>query len=474
MISSYLCSQMKRFNRPLAPLLPPAISLAAGIVAGTKLSVAWPWLAGAVVVALLAWRWPRVQSVCLWLCFLMLGMVIAPKEEEPAPDGIWLEAVVASVPTEKPKTMMAELLIAPKGERRRCYFSKDERSQRLSVGTNLLVRIHDGQFINYRDWQPGGEAFNKISSVQRLRLRALQWRGRAMNRLGLHPRSAGEERDAEAVLAAMVLGDKSALTRELRQSYAQTGASHILALSGLHLSIIYLLLTRLMQGRRRFWLSQVLTVLGIWAFALLTGLSVSVVRAAIMLTVYALFELGGRRHAPLGVLSFTAIVMMLADSRTVFDVGFQLSFMSMVSILLFVPLFERPLSDKWMARHRMVHWFISLLTVSVAAQLGTAPLVAYYFGQFPTWFLLTNIIVVPLAMLILYGAVIALLIPQAGGIIVFLAKLLNTAIDQLSQLPLATISGLRPSVLQVVMIYVVIAVFYQIGLLWNWRKTTQD
>ena len=461
MISSYLCSIMRPIRRPLAPLLPLAICLATGIAIGQWYPLPWTVLLPAVAVTLLTGRWPMVQSLGLWGCFLLLGMVVSPKElSERMPDGRWAEAVVMSEPVEKPKTMMADLLLPQTGERRRCYFWKDERSRQLNVGQNLLVRIHDGQFIHYADWQPGGEAFNKISSVQRLRLRALQWRKQAMNRLGLHPHSSGEKSDAEAVLAAMVLGDKSFLTRELRQSYAQTGASHILALSGLHLSIIYLLLTRLMQGRRRFWLSQVLIVLSIWGFALLTGLSVSVVRAATMLTIYALFELGGRRHAPLGVLSFTAIIMLLADSSALFDIGFQLSFMAMLGILLFCPLFEEWIPTKWLMEHPLVRWLYSLVSVSTAAQLGTAPLVAFHFGQFPTWFLLTNLVVIPFATAILYVAVFTFVFPALSSILLWLVSALNSSLRLLSHLPLSCISGLHPSFFQTAMAYVLVAVLY--------------
>ena len=454
---------MRPVRRPLAPLLPLAICLATGIAVGQWYPLPWTALLPVVAITLLTGRWPRVQSAGLWGCFLLLGMVVSPKDlSERVSDGCWAEAVVMSEPVEKPKTVMADLLLPQTGERRRCYFWKDEHSRQLVVGQNLLVRIHDGQFIHYSDWQPGGEAFNKISSVQRLRLRALQWRKRAMNRLGLHPHSSGEKSDAEAVLAAMVLGDKSFLTRELRQSYAQTGASHILALSGLHLSIIYLLLTRLMQGRRRFWLSQVLIVLSIWGFALLTGLSVSVVRAATMLTVYALFELGGRRHAPLGVLSFTAIVMLLTDSSALFDIGFQLSFMAMLGILLFCPLFEEWVPTKWLMEHPPVRWLYGLVSVSIAAQLGTAPLVAFHFGQFSTWFLLTNLVVIPFATAILYGAVLVLLVPTLSSILLQLVGTLNSTLEGFSRLPMATIGNLHPSVLQVMMLYVLVTVLYLI------------
>lgn len=395
---------MLHFPRLNAPLLPLAVCLAAGIAIGGSSIAGIPVVGifvGVVVLSLLVGRWPLIQSMGVWLCFLVLGMLIAPQEEERPHRYVHTETVVS----------------------------------------------------------PDDEGFNDLSHWQRLKVRALQWRGQLVTKF--HTLEGDEE--AEAVLAAMVLGDKSALTRELRTTYSVSGASHILALSGLHLSIIYLLLTRLTLGRRRFWLVQVLVILAIWAFALLTGLSTSIVRAAIMLTAYSLFSLGGRRHAPLGVLSFTAILMLLIDPHSLFDVGFQLSFMAMLGILLFDPLFENMVSVKWMMSHRPVKYLYELVGVSISAQLGTAPLVAFYFGRFSTWFLLTNLIVVPLATLILYAALTSFVIPALGSVALWLAGTMNAALGWVQALPLSSIEGLHPSLLQVAMIYVIIAVLYLIS-----------
>lgn len=377
-------------------------------------------------------------------------------EERRVADGQWTEAVVASVPADKPKTLQADLLLTETGERRRCYIWKDERSLQLRAGDNLMVRISDGVFVRYDGWQRGGNGWSNISHLQRLRIKALVVRSRLLQRL----QADDDDDEAQALIAAMVLGDKSALTPELRSRFNTTGAAHVLALSGLHLSIIYLLLTRLTRGRHRPWLSQGLIILAVWAYALLTGLPTSLIRAATMITVYGLFSLRGSRRAPLNVLCFTAIVMLLVDSSALFDVGFQLSFMAMLAILLFVPLMESRVPARWRMEHGMASWLVALATVSVAAQLGTAPLVAYYFGRFSPWFLVTNIIVIPLVTLILYSAIAALVFPPAATIAVSTAHLMNKALDTISTWPLASIEGLHPSVLQVAMWYVVVAAVY--------------
>ena len=152
--------------------------------------------------------------------------------------------------------------------------------------------------------------------------------------------------------------------------------------------------------------------------------------------------------------------MLLVDSSALFDIGFQLSFMSMLAILLFVPLMENRVSARWRMEHRIVSWLFTLAMISVAAQIGTAPLIAYYFGRLSPWFLVTNLVVVPLVTLILYSALTAFVFPPIATIAVGIAHLMNEALDAISTWPLASIEGLHPSVLQVAMCYVVVAAVY--------------
>ena len=442
-------------------MLPLTCCLIAGIVVGSHLPPTATWLWPLVLLAMVvaAWasdRWPLVQSIAIHVCFVVLGLTVAPHDKEQTSDRPGQEAVVASLPAERPKTLMVELLLPQTGEQRRCYFWKDEAARTLTIGDNLIVSIHDERFVWSGDWQRGGDGFNQLSRWQRVRLKALQWRGQLLASL----RQQGGDEAALAVLAAMTLGDKSGLSAEIRETYSISGASHVLALSGLHLSIIYLLLTLLTLGHRRFWLGQVLLVVAIWAFALLTGLSNSLVRAATMLTIYSLFALGGRRHAPLGVLSFTAMLMLLIDANALFDVGFQLSFMAMLGILLFVPLFNRFVSQQWLLRHRLAKWLYGLACVSVAAQLGTAPLVAYYFGRFSTWFLLTNFLVIPAATIILAGAIVVLVMPAASTALLWVVGMLNSTLQGITKMPLASIEGLHPTQLQVALLYVAVGILY--------------
>ena len=272
--------------------------------------------------------------------------------------------------------------------------------------------------------------------------------------------SSGLSGDQYAIVAAMALGDKSALTPELKDTYAKTGASHILALSGLHLGIIYALLSMLIVGRRWQMITQVAIILSIWAFVFLVGMSASVVRSAVMLTVYALLALGHRQKMSVNTLAFTALVLLMFNPLSLFDVGFQMSFIAVFSILVWMPLLMSVFPPDYLQTHRAVRWLWAMVAVSVAAQMGVAPLIAYYFGRFSTYFLLTNFIVVPTATLILWLAPVVLLIPSCAYLLLYIVSLLNIILTFLARLPLASIDNLHPTTLQVAMIYVIIASVY--------------
>jgi competence protein ComEC len=264
----------------------------------------------------------------------------------------------------------------------------------------------------------------------------------------------------------MTLGDKSALSSEVKDIYSITGASHVLALSGLHLGIIYMLLSILLAHRRRFWLSQVVIILSIWAFAVMTGLSTSIVRSATMISIYGLLSVAGRNKSSLNVLCFTAILMLLFSPTLLFEVGFQLSFMAVLSILLFMPLVERMVPSRYMIKYPLVRWLWSAIAVSMSAQIGVAPLIAYYFGRLSTYFLLTNLFVLPLATVILYGALLFLITSWSllGSALFTVVTLLNRGLSVVASLPLSSIDGLHPSVFQVCMMYTIIICIYIVWL----------
>ena len=297
---------------------------------------------------------------------------------------------------------------------------------------------------------------SSISRLDRSKTYFLEKRNELLERLSDH----GVDGSVYAVVAAMTLGDKSQLTNELRKTYAITGASHILALSGLHLGIIYTLLS-LLLSRRRWWIvSQVVIIVCIWLYVFLVGMTVSVVRSAVMITVYALLSLGYRDKMSVNTLAFAAIVMLLFNPLSLFDVGFQLSFLAVLAILLFYPLFEGVWPQPFLMDHRVFKWLWTMLSVSCAAQIGVAPLIVYYFGRFCCFFLLTNLLVVPAATLILYLSLVVLLIPSLAYLLIYMVDTLNHLLTWVATLPGVSIEGLHPTLLQVSMVYVIIMAVY--------------
>ena len=319
----------------------------------------------------------------------------------------------------------------------------------------LLCFLLMGMFLMQRQLSLPDDSQN-ISRIERSKQFFLSQRTKLLDRFANH----GVDGDAYAVVAAMSLGDKSALTRDLKETYSISGASHVLALSGLHLGIIYMLLSAFLPRRRWPALSQLLIILFIWAFVFLVGMSVSVVRSAIMLTVYGLLSIGNRDKMSVNALAFTAIVMLMWSPAWLFDVGFQMSFMAVFAILLFVPLFEDVFSAKYLMEHRWIKRIWGLVVVSCSAQLGVAPLIAFYFGRFSTYFLLTNFIVIPAAMVILWLSIVVLLFPSLAYILLYIVQLLNAVLFRITAIPGASIDNLHPSILQVSLIYVLIFCCY--------------
>lgn len=467
-----------------APLLRLAVCLMAGIVIGNDVEAGhWllPVLAGAVVLALLLWKKALLQSVAIAVCFVLLGWLLTARQKESLrvqwpEEEVKYEAVVLSEPQEKPKTMAVDIMLVKSGQKLKGYFYKDERSRGLRIGDGLSIqsRIRENSnwhrgafdyrryleihgftgstFVSSWKWQKVRVSLEGLSRLERTKLYFLRLRTRLLKRLAVDESSG----DQYAVVAAMALGDKSALTKELKEVYAVTGASHVLALSGLHLGIIYTLLSLLIIGRRWQMVSQMLIVLCIWAFVFLVGMSTSVVRSATMLTVYALLSLGYRDKMTVNTLAFTAIVMLMVHPLSLYDVGFQMSFMAVLAILVFMPLLEGLFPTEYLLTHQSVRWLWSMVAVSVSAQIGVAPLIAYYFGRFSTFFLLTNFIVIPAATLILWLSPVVLLSPSLAYLLLYIVKCLNTVLGQMAAWPGASIEALHPTVLQTVMIYVVI------------------
>ena len=220
-----------------------------------------------------------------------------------------------------------------------------------------------------------------------------------------------------AIAAAMSLGDKRSLDAAQRQSFSATGVSHVLALSGLHLGILFslysLLFVNRLRSRRGRVFASLLGVALLWGFALLVGFPLSLVRATVMFTLWQLSVVLYSERSSLNNLALAALLILLFSPASLFDIGFQLSFTSVFFILLLTPHIPRP---RWLRRSRLLALLYGWLTVSIVAQIGTGPLVAYYFHTIPVVGLLGNLLAIPLAYVILGLALVFFLIPGFQGL----------------------------------------------------------
>ncbi|WP_026968665.1 ComEC/Rec2 family competence protein [Algoriphagus terrigena] len=214
--------------------------------------------------------------------------------------------------------------------------------------------------------------------------------------------------ESRQIAAALLLGQKESLDREIRNAYAETGTMHILAVSGLHVGIIYAILLfplkgiRLTSRQRKSYL--VLVVVLIWIYAVLTGFSPSVIRAATMFSLLTAGQMRDRKPSPWNILAFSALIMIVMDPAVIFEVGFQLSYLAVGGILLLQPLILR----WWLPRNRALEYIWQMTAVSLAAQLATFPLSVLYFHIFPSYFLIANLVIIPLSFVVMNTGILLL------------------------------------------------------------------
>jgi competence protein ComEC len=193
-----------------------------------------------------------------------------------------------------------------------------------------------------------------------------------------------------AIAQALILGDKSLLDQEIKNSFTNTGAMHVLAVSGLHIGIIMHILMVVLgyfpkMISRNNALAAVLIVM--WIYAFITGMSPSVVRAVFMFSVLVLAQVFGKQYHSINALFFTGFALCLVDPFVLYDIGFQLSFLAMLGIFLL----NKPIGELMYIENKWLRKVWEGTAIGFSAQLMTTPLSLYYFHQFPNYFILTNI-----------------------------------------------------------------------------------
>ena len=268
-----------------------------------------------------------------------------------------------------------------------------------------------------------------------------------------------------AVGQALTLGYKSDLSDEVRNAYAHTGAMHVLAVSGLHVGFVYLIiafLLKLIKWHHPAWkfIKVALSLLGVWAFALVTGASPSVMRAATMFS-FIIVGMSLKRYTNIyNTLAASAFFLLLYNPLLIANIGFQLSYLAVTGIVYFQPKIYR----LWIPNNNFADYIWQLAAVSLAAQLITFPLSLLYFHQFPVFFWLSGLIVVPAATVILslgialfiVGSILPFLAPIIGFLLYWVIWLTNAAIFLIQQIPAGLISGIWISIVIAILLYLAI------------------
>lgn len=243
-----------------------------------------------------------------------------------------------------------------------------------------------------------------------------------------------------AVVQALLLGQRQDISKETVENYQKAGAVHILALSGLHIGILLLMfnfflkpLEKLKYGKI---LKLVLVVIFLWLFAILAGMSSSIVRAVTMFTAVAVGLATGKTTSTYQSLIMSMFFLLLINPFYIFDVGFQLSYLAVFFIVWLQPVFMK----LWYPQWRFTRYFWQLFTVSIAAQLGTLPLSLYYFHQFPGLFFISNLIIIPFLGVILFSGILILLLALAGSLPPVFAQGYEFMIETLNKI-VALIAG---------------------------------
>lgn len=483
------------------PFLPLTASLILGMSVGrffllsAHLSSALLLVAALLLAGILLWRCRRLQTITLLLATALIGMVLMVAAERKASPALpagenSFRGIIMNEPVDKPRTVSLDLRIISgplSGHTVRAYLQKDSlqgRYRSLQVGggidfyacleplysspsshsdysTYLKVRHIVAQtYITDDAWCAISASRAALSRMERTRLSALKLRHLLLS----HYRELGMAGQELAVISAMTLGDKSGLTAQTRDAYSMTGTSHILALSGTHLGIIFSLFVLLLGNCSLSILKSCLVLTAVWCYVFLVGMPVSAVRAAVMLSVYVLVSLTGRNAVSLNTLAFTAFMMLWANPLLLFDVSFQLSFIAVASIMLLYPSFSAWVSAAFLGQHRVVRFVWQLMVISVIAQIGTAPMVAYYFGCVSLSFLLSNLLVVPMATGIIYASVFLLpfsFVPAvahpAYALLSYGVSRLNALLYWMSTWPGATVGNISLTPWQLFLWYLLIA-----------------
>lgn len=265
------------------------------------------------------------------------------------------------------------------------------------------------------------------------------------------------------IAEALLIGYKEDLDKDTVQAYSNTGVVHIIAISGLHLGLIYVMLVwifnRLPLIKRLRFVKLLLILVCLWYFSILTGASASVLRSAVMLTCVLVGKNYFSSSSVYNSLAASAFILLCYDPYFLWDVGFQLSYLAVTGIVWL----QKPIYTRIHIRNKLFDRIWNMLSVTLAAQLITFPLCLYYFHQFPNLFMVTNLLAVPLSTVILFAEILLLVFSWSGVLAFYIGKItallisfMNTAIIFFDRLPYSRLDDIYASVTTTIALYIFI------------------
>ncbi len=375
-----------------------------------------------------------------------------------------------------------------------CYFQRDSSTEQLRYGDRLIIKT----YINHPNeaMNPGSFDFRSYLALQGIHYTAwigegkwkilkrdegntfiaasIKYRNKVLQVL---QKQLGDS-DEYKVAAAIVTGYRAGLDSDLRQTFSNAGAMHVMCVSGLHVGIVFLIISfflRFLNNNRLInrIIKVLIILIVIWFYAMLTGFSASVLRASTMFSFVALAMIVNRKVPIYNSLAASALFLLLINPMFIFQPGFQLSYLAVIGIVALFPYIQKIIPA---GENKLITRLRDLIAVSIAAQIATAPISLYYFNQFPNYFIITNIIVVPLAGFIIYSAIPALMFANVsyagdvfGFILGFLVKSMNVSVAFINNMPGSVTQNIYINFIQMLLIYAIIVLLFH-GLIKNNKK----
>lgn len=357
------------------------------------------------------------------------------------------------------------------------YYSKENKEQ-LSVGQEIWInkkiqsiqKSRNPYQFDYSEYLEKQNIFHQVfcNKGEIVKIKLIKNFDYYIQNLRLNLRNSFTnhkyDETIRSILDALLLGQRSYMDKETIDKYSKAGVIHILAISGLHIGVFYFFLAFVLKPIEKIKYGKTLKMIAIlsllWLFAFLTGLPASVTRAVTLFTFISIGNYYNQQNNVYNAVAVSALMLLIFNPNFIFDIGFQLSYAAVISILLFQPFYKRC----YFTKNKIGIYFIDIILVSLAAQIGVLPLSLYYFNQLPLLFLVANIVVIPLASCILIFGSFTLLLnfifkPFAllcGKLLVIFISIMNSYITMISKIKNGIVENISFSAFLTILLYLFI------------------